>query len=221
MLRYLLLDLDNTLYPDSSGMERDILARMTAYLAAYLGLSLREARERRRERVKDFGTTLEWLMAEEGFVEVEDYFAKVHPEGEERCLSPEPSLGALLDSLPLPKAVFTNSPREHADRVLRRLGIADRFEGIYDIRFNGLKGKPHPEAYARVCAACGVSPEEAIFVDDLPKYVRGFVEIGGKGILLDERDRHAEEGLPRIRSLAELSPIVRAGLGEAGRGLAT
>jgi hypothetical protein len=45
-------------------------------------------------------------------------------------------------------------------------------------------------------------------VDDLPKYVRGFQDLGGKAVLIDEADRFADEGLPRIRSLAELVPLV-------------
>ncbi|HTX73628.1 MAG TPA: HAD-IA family hydrolase [Rectinemataceae bacterium] len=208
MLRYLLLDLDNTLYSDERGMERDILRRMNEFVATYLGMSQHEAREIRRERVKRYGTTLEWLMSEEGFTDPERFFAAIHPEGEEYCIEPDPSLGALLDSIDLPKAVFTNSPREHADRVLRRLGVAERFEAVYDIRFCSLKGKPHAEAFRSVCSSCGVGPEEALFVDDLPKYVRGFVELGGNGVVLDEMGRHADSGLRRIHSLAELPDLL-------------
>jgi len=208
MLRYLLFDLDNTLYPASTRMEDDILRRMGEYAASWLGTSLREAMELRKNRSADYGTTLEWLMGERGFRDPEAYFAAVHPEGEEYCIEADPALGSLLDSLPYPKSVFTNSPREHAERVLAKLGVADRFEAIYDIRFCGLRGKPRAESYRRVCEACGVRPEEAAFVDDLPRYVEGFVAVGGLGILVDELDRHADSALPRIRSLAELPGIL-------------
>ena len=33
MLSLILLDLDNTLYPESSGMDHDIVTRMNAYVA--------------------------------------------------------------------------------------------------------------------------------------------------------------------------------------------
>jgi putative hydrolase of the HAD superfamily len=155
-----------------------------------------------------FGTTLEWLVAECGFTAIEDYFAAIHPEGEEEPLSPDPALGRLLDTIQLPKAVFTNAPMEHAVRVLDRLGLADRFEAIYDIRFNKLKGKPHREAILRVCSACGVAPAETLFVDDLPRYVRGFIDAGGQGWLIDEFDRHADSLLPRIHSILELPRLV-------------
>lgn len=208
MLRYLLLDLDNTLYSESHGLEKEVFRRMVGYTADFLGLPIEEVLALRKAASGRYGTTLEWLMREHGFADVEDYFAAVHPEGEEEPLSPNPALGSLLDSIDLPKAIFTNAPREHADRILARLGIADRFEAVYDMRFNHLQGKPHVEAAQRVCAACGIEPRDAIFVDDLPSYVGGFVAAGGRGILMDELDRHAQEPYRRIRSLFELPAIL-------------
>lgn len=208
MLRYLLLDLDNTLYSERVGMDNDIARRMNEFVASYLGVGHDEAREIRRAQRSRFGTTLEWLMKEKGFSDPENYFAAVHPEGEEYCIEPDPGLGPLLDAIHLPKAVFTNSPSEHAERVLRKLGVRSRFEAVYDIRFCALRGKPHAAAFRRVCEACGVEPGDAAFVDDMPVYVRGFVELGGRGVVLDEFDRHAGAELPRIRSLAELPALL-------------
>ena len=210
MLALALFDLDNTLYPESLGMDLDIDRRMTDYVARYLGISVEEAGVFRHERARKYGTTLEWLTLEHGFEDTESYFAAVHPEGEEYCIAPDPDLARILDALPLRKAVLTNSPSEHAERVLARLGVRDRFGAIYDIRFNGLRGKPHADAYQRACAAEGVRAEETVFIDDMPKYVRGFMAVGGRAVLVDEADRFAGEGLPRIRTLAELSEALRA-----------
>jgi putative hydrolase of the HAD superfamily len=211
MLRLVLLDLDNTLYPESLGMDRDIVKRMNAYVADFFGVSAHRALELRREHARKYGTTLEWLMAEHDFTDTEAYFAAVHPDGEEYCLEKDPELARALDAVNLPKAVLTNSPSEHAERVLRKLGVADRFEAIYDIRFNALQGKPHAEAYRRACEASGVAVEDVLFVDDMPKYVRGFLDLGGRVLLVDEADRFVGENLPRIRSLVEL-PAYVAGL---------
>lgn len=208
MVRYLLLDLDNTLYSESYGLEHEVFRRMTRYAAARIGVSFEEAVEIRRSRMARYGTTLEWLMSDYGFADIEGYFKAIHPEGEEEPLSPDPALGRLLDAIPLPKAIFTNAPREHADRFLARLGVADRFEAVYDIRFNNLVGKPHRDAVVRVCSACGVSPEEAVFVDDVPRYVKGFSDAGGRGLLLDEYDRHGNLGFERIHSLVELPGLI-------------
>jgi putative hydrolase of the HAD superfamily len=208
MLRLALLDLDDTLYHRSLGMGDEIVRRMNDYVARYLGLSREETVELRRKEAVKYGTTLEWLRTEKGFSDVEAYFAAVHPEGEEHLLAEDPELARALDAIGLRKAVLTNSPSEHARRVLAKLGVADRFEAIFDIRFNELRGKPWPEAYRRSCAASGVGIEETLFVDDLPKYVRSFLELGGRAFLLDESGRFAAEDLPRIESLSELSALV-------------
>lgn len=213
MIQALLFDLDNTLYPASERMEDDIILRMNDYTARLIGLSLEESIALRRERMPAYGTTLEWLMAEYGFNDPDDYFNYVHPEGEEEALHADEGLAAFLDSLPPRKYVFTNAPMEHADRVLRKLAIEGRFRRIFDIRFNGLRGKPHAEAVDRVLAAvkadCGASPRETLFIDDVPRYVRGFQERGGHGVLIDQSGRHGATGLPTIRLLPELGPYLQ------------
>lgn len=214
MIRALLLDLDNTLYPANAVMEAEIVRRMNEYVARYLGLPFDEAAALRRERMPAYATTYEWLAAEHGLADAEGYFDYVHPEGEEACLEPDPALGPLLDGIGLPKYIFTNAPASHADRVLERLGSAGRFRQIFDIRFNGLRGKPHASAVDRVLAAvradCGAAPSEVAFVDDVPRYVRGFSARGGLGILIDHHGRHAAEGLPTIRLISELPSALAA-----------
>jgi len=201
MIRAVLFDLDNTLYPASCSMEDDIVERMNDFVSGFLGMPLEAARVLRRERMPRYGTTLEWLMAEYGFDDPDGYFARVHPDGEEDVLSPDPALGPFLDSLDLPRYVFTNAPMEHAVRVLRKLGVEDRFARVFDVRFNRLRGKPAREAVERVIAAVGLPAEETLFVDDVPRYVRGFSDCGGLGVLVDWDGRHGETGLPTIRSV--------------------
>ena len=204
MIRYVLFDLDNTLYPASLGLDEEMSRRIREFTAAYLGVPEQEAMRRRKERMAAYGTTLEWLMAEEGLSDVEEYYAAIHPEGEEDALRPDPELRAFIQGLPVPAAVLTNSPMEHALRVLKKLDLEGLFTHIFDIRWNGLKGKPSEEAFRNALSVLGLPPEEVLFVDDLPSYVQGFTRIGGAGVLLDETDCHAGYDLPRIRTIPEL-----------------
>ncbi|OHD23970.1 MAG: hypothetical protein A2Y38_03065 [Spirochaetes bacterium GWB1_59_5] len=204
MLRALIFDLDNTLYPASAAMEAHTIARMNEYTARLLGTSIEEAFAIRRERMPHYGTTLEWLMAEHDFIDSEHYFSYVHPAGEEDLVEFDPALGSFLDSLPLPKYVFTNAPMEHADRVLKKLRIADKFQRVFDVRFCKLKGKPSARAVDDVIAAIGLPPEETLFADDIPRYVRGFIERGGKGVLVDHFGKHPDSGLPTIQTIYQL-----------------
>jgi len=208
MVRALIFDLDNTLYPASAAMEEHIILRMNEYTARLLGKELGEASAIRRERMQKYGTTLEWMMVELGFADPEDYFDYVHPEGEEDTIEFDPALGPFLDSLSMPKYVFTNAPMEHATRVLERLGIADRFEHIFDVRFCGLKGKPSALAFDKVIAAIGLPADQTLFADDIPRYVRGFVDRGGKGVLVDHFGKHPDTGLPTIRTIYELPAYI-------------
>ncbi|MCX7024600.1 MAG: HAD-IA family hydrolase [Spirochaetes bacterium] len=211
MIRRLIFDLDSTLYPSASGMEAEIIRRMNEFTAGLLDMGKGEAAELRRTRMPRYGTTLEWLMVEHGFRDVEGYYAAIHPAGEEDILVPDPGLRPFLDSLGLPMSVFTNAPSEHADRVIERLGLSGVFDSVFDIRFCGLRGKPYTEAFRKVCAALGNAPEDCVFVDDVPRYVRGFVACGGHGVLIDDQGKHAAADMPRIVSLYELKPMLDGG----------
>lgn len=205
MIQALILDLDNTLYPASAVMETLIIQRMNEYTARLLGTGLEEAAAIRHERMSGFGTTLEWLMAERGFDDPDDYFNYVHPDGEEDSIEFDPDLPPFLDSIAMPKYVFTNAPMEHADRILKKLRIADRFKRVFDVRFCGLKGKPSASAVDAVLDAIGIPAEKTLFVDDMPRYVSGFEARGGRGILIDHFGKHPDSGLRTIKTIYELA----------------
>jgi putative hydrolase of the HAD superfamily len=204
MIKYLLFDLDNTLYSIRYGLEENVSLRIRKFLASWLGMGEEEAVAERRKGIARYGTTLEWLMGEKGFTAVEEFYSFVHPEGEADSLKPDPELGEFLAGLPYPRAILTNSNREHVDRVLAKLELGDIFTHIFDMRWNNLQGKPRPDVFRRVLAVLGKSPEEVLFIDDYPKYVAGFNALGGAGVLLDELDSYPDFPGRRIRSLREI-----------------
>jgi putative hydrolase of the HAD superfamily len=216
MIRYILFDLDNTLYPAGSGMEEALQKRIIGYVMSFLGVSAEEALRVRREGITRHGTTLEWLIHEKGFTDIDGYYAAVHPDGEEDGLSPDPELRPFLESLPVPRAILTNSPKEHSDRVLKKLGIGDLFTHVFDMRWNGNRGKPLPSAFYRALDVLGTSPAETLFVDDYTRYVEGYINLGGRGVLLDEGDVHRDFPYPRIRRLRELTAFLEVSFSEAG-----
>jgi putative hydrolase of the HAD superfamily len=217
MIRHLLLDLDNTLYRESDGMDEGISRRMLDYVATFLGVSRDEGIRLRAARMPKYGTTLEWLKAEHNLADEEAYFAAVHPESEIEELKSDPNLRPFLLSLGLPMTLLTNSPIEHAMRVLHFYGIDDIFLGVFDIKFCKGKGKPHPDSFLAALASVGKTVEETLFVDDHPKYVRGYRAIGGNAVLVDELGRHAEmaqkEGFPRITTIYGLAALIDSARG--------
>ena len=80
--------------------------------------------------------------------------------------------------------------------------------------------KPHPEIFRHALREARVKPEEALHVGDhLDADVAGAQAAGISPVLIDRRERFTEadmpEGVPLIRSLAELLPIVDARLQRA------
>jgi putative hydrolase of the HAD superfamily len=209
MIKNLIFDLDNTLYSARYGLEKGVSARIVDFLVSCLGISREEAGEIHRDLIKNYGTTLEYLMAEKGFTDAESYYKRIHPPDEADNLPPDTELGAYLASLPLPKAILTNSPREHAERILSRLGIGSCFSHIFDIRFNGFRGKPGRDAFVRALDAMNAVPDSTLFVDDCPEYIDGYLALGGKALLMDEFDAYPDYPCPRIRTLRELDPYLR------------
>jgi len=201
----LLCDLDETLYPSSCGLMQAVSVRMSAFVAEYLRVGEAEAvRIRRRLRVVH-GTTLTGLMREHGLEVAEQYLAYTHDVPVEDFLAEDPRLAAALSSIPLPKSVLTNSPLEHAERVLNRLGIRPLFDRIFDLRFNGFTGKPDSSVYTRALGELGRRAPEVLLVDNHFDYLAPFLAMGGSVLLIDENGTFvARDGLPCLRDIKEL-----------------
>ena len=217
MIQHLLLDLDNTLYPASAAMDAGISRRMIQFVADHIGLSVDDAVTLRLARIQGpnpYGTTLEWLKAEYALTDENAFFEAVHPESEIEELTPDPALRPYLLSLGLPMTLLTNAPMTHAKRVLRFFGIEDLFLGIFDLTYHKGRGKPHPSSFLDTLAAVGHRVDDTLFVDDHPKYVRGYKALGGQAVLVDEDGRNErlakEEGFGHIRSIYGLRELLTA-----------
>lgn len=190
---HLLFDMDNTLYPASSAMDKGITRRMLECVADFFHCTMDEAIALRSERIVHYSTTLEWLRSE-GLTDIEGFLAHVHPSNEAEELPPQPGLRDFLISLNMPMSILTNAPHEHADTVLGKLGIADLFEAVTDIRDAGFNGKPYPDSYMAALKKVGATIENTLFLDDMQKYTDGWVALGGTAVLI---------GSPNGKPLAE------------------
>ena len=205
MIRHILFDLDSTLYSINMGLEDDFFERLKVFTSAWLKRPWAECEPLRKEALTKYGTTLEWLIKEESLVDIDEYYAHVHPENEADSLSPDHALRRFLESLPCPCSVLTNAPRFHAERIIAKLELEGIFRNIFAVDASGIKGKPHPAAYNNALNTLALKAEEVLFVDDVPRYVEGYLALGGMGILLDENDVHKDYTGEKIRDLKELS----------------
>ncbi len=205
-LRYLILDLDDTLYPRRSGLMDLISERIGRYMTERLGFSPDHAEALRRRYYAQYGTTLRGLM-EEHRIDPEDYLAYVHDVPLDAYLQPDPALDQMLRRIPLTKVIFTNASEEHARRVLERLGVAHHFPIILDVRRLEYYNKPDPEAYRRILRHLNAQGPECIFVDDSVRNLRparalGMITILVDGHLEDEVDFH-------VPDILSIEPVIQ------------
>jgi putative hydrolase of the HAD superfamily len=164
-VRNWIFDLDNTLYCADNGIFAQIERRMTDYVMAFLNLPREAAYARQKHLYREYGTTLNGLMREHGAAP-DDYLYYVH-DIDLSDLAPDMGLAAAIEKLPGRRFVFTNGCRDHAARILERLGMTALFDQVWDIRTMGFVPKPEPEAYRSVVTASGVACEQAAMFDDL------------------------------------------------------
>jgi putative hydrolase of the HAD superfamily len=189
VLKAIIFDLDETLYPRRAGLMQEIGARIMRYLIERMGFSPQEAEARRGAYYLRYGTSLRGLMVEET-VDPEDYLSFVHDIDLSRYIGPRPDLDAMLARIPLQKAIFTNATVEHARRVLAIVGIARHFATIVDIRAVDYISKPDPRAYVRLVERLGEKPEACILVEDNPRNLVPATALGMTTILVDHQDCH-------------------------------
>ncbi|HXF85824.1 MAG TPA: hypothetical protein VNK49_10600 [Anaerolineales bacterium] len=82
-------DLDDTLYPASTGLWEALKERMSLYMRERVGIPENEVPILREQYFKMYGTTLRGLQIRHG-VDAEDYLAFVHDVPVEDYLKPDP-----------------------------------------------------------------------------------------------------------------------------------
>ena len=163
-----LLDLDDTLFEASGGMLVAIHLRMNAFIRRRFEVSDEEAGRLRTQYWKQFGSTFLGLWKNHG-VDPEEFLTEVHDFDLSPYAEKSAKLCDTLRRLPGRKVVFTNGPRNYAERVVRRLGILPWVELVSssDMRlFRGWRPKPSISMLEAVCRTFRSMPSEAVLVDD-------------------------------------------------------
>ncbi len=174
-VREWVFDLDNTLYP-APALYDAIGERMNAYIARVVGVEAAQALELREHYFHLYGATVVGL-AKHHRVDAHAFLAYVHAV-DYAILAPDPELAALLGALPGRKLVHTNGGGGHAQRALTALGLADVFDGVFDIENAGLAPKPQKLAYQRLIEAFALTPARALFVEDTMRNLEPAHELG-------------------------------------------
>ena len=183
-LKYLLFDLDGTLYTDETGLFAEVGHRMEGWIADKLGMTRQAAKRLRHKYYIRYGTTMAGLLQDRPDLDIDAYLDYVHDVDVTRYLEADPLLDKMLSNLLLPKVIFTNSISDWAERIASRLGVRHHFQDIFDVRAVDYHCKPHPHAFSSVLHYLGVNGTECVMLDDQPSYLSGATEAGIRTILV-------------------------------------
>jgi len=208
-------DLDDCIYPSSCGLWDAIGDRISLYMTERLHIPPEEARHRREQYFRSFGTTLTGLMRDYQ-VDPGDYMDFVHDLPLDQYLRPDLELAAMLASLPQRKYILTNADRPHAERVLAKLGVRNYFLAIVDIHALGLANKPQPEAYRLSLAIAGdPAPTACVLVEDSLRNLQPAHEIGMTTVYLGRESPggYVDVVLTRLTDLCRALPALNCRAG--------
>ena len=182
----LFLDLDDTLYPHTSGLWEAVGGRIQSYIEMKLNLCSEDASLLRAQYLAQFGTTLNGLMRNYQ-IDPMEYLDYVHDVPIENLIPPDPELQTMLASITIPRIIFTNAYLDYAMRVLKQLGISNLIDQVIDILALDFSNKPDPKAYKRALALAGnPSPATCLLVDDRYPNLSAAAEFGMTTVLVGD-----------------------------------
>ena len=176
--RVWIFDLDNTLHDARPHIFPSMHDQMNAWLMRRFGLDLAGANEMRRFFWERYGTTLKGLMRHHGedpkrFIRETHQFPELDP-----MVVGENALRHALARLDGLRLVFSNAPRHYVHEVLRALGVARFFHGIYTIEDTRYRPKPAFNGFRVLLRAHNIDPHRCVMVDDMLENLRAAKRLG-------------------------------------------
>lgn len=187
-----IFDLDNCLYPASTGLFELIDQRMGAYIERLLGVDSAEAKRVQKAHFHEHGTTLAGLMREHG-VDPHDFLNDVHAIPLDR-IARDDRLARNLGRLTGRKIVFTNADEHYARRVLEALGIGEHFAELHDIHAAELRPKPAEHGYRLLLDRFGIDPKRAVMVEDMAQNLKPAKLLGMTTVWVDNGSERGNHG---------------------------
>lgn len=212
LLRIVIFDLDDTLYPRSSGLMAEVARLILRYMTERLGMAPGPAILLRQAYLRDYGTTMAGLLRHND-LDADDYLHYVHDLPVKEYVAPNPELNRVLHGIPLDKVVWTNASQAHARRVLDALGIGDHFTKIIDVVDTGYVSKPAPHIYRDVLDMLGATGPECVLVEDSLRNLRPAKDAGMYTVLVGgSDDETVDVSIPRIEEVGEAVGSLQDGL---------
>ena len=211
---FFFFDLDNTLYPKSSGIAELMVERIELFFVNYLKLPLAESRLLGAKFYRDYGLAIKGLIKHFSIdpLEYDRYVDGGLPLDD--ILTPSVKLTSLMDRLSKRGTcwVFTNAGKSHATRVLKLLQIDTFFSGIIycDYSESNFPAKPDRLSFIRAMKCAEVEdPNKCFFFDDSIGNIRTAQEIGWNVVYIDEDSTtNGKSSIDEINASLEVIPTL-------------
>jgi putative hydrolase of the HAD superfamily len=206
--RVWIFDLDNTLHDARRAIFPSMHVQINAFLQRHFGLDEAGANEMRRHFWLRYGTTLNGLMRHHG-VDPRRFLAETHvfPELADIVVH-ENALRHALERLGGTKLVFSNAPRHYVQGVLRAMGLARYFDGVYAIEDARYRGKPALHGFHVLLRNHDLDPHRCAFVDDILDNLRTAHRLGMSTVWVSTARRRVPFVDLRIESVIDLPRLV-------------
>lgn len=196
MSKLWLLDLDDTLFEASAGMLYSIHLRMNEYIVKHLGVTDDEASDLRTRYWATYGATFLGLWRHHG-IEPTQFLSFAHDFDLAPFVRHDQHPACVLRQLSGKKVVFTNGPRNYAERILRCLKLNSVIDGMVtstDMKALGeWRPKPSRLMLVQTCRRFGVAPCHATLVDDSVMNLKCAYEVGLRTVwCTGYRQRHGK-----------------------------
>ena len=212
-----IFDLDNCLYPASTGLFELIDERMGAYIERLLNVDSVEARRVQKMHFHGSGTTLAGLMKHHD-VDPHHFMGDVHDIPLDR-LAPDDRIVEALTRLPGRKFIHTNGDADYAWKVLDRLGLAAEIDHLHDFFAADLTPKPELHGYRKLLDQFDVDPARAVMVEDMVRNLVPAKQLGMTTVWVDngsERGNHGyDEAIVDVR-ISDVGEWLESILGDEG-----
>lgn len=225
----LVFDVDDTLYPFSSGLSAEVTKNIIEYMIKKLGIEESKVPEMCVQLYKDYGTTMAGLRAVGYDFDYDDYHSYVHGRLPYELLKPDHVLRNILHSLPIRKIIFSNGNDAHVAKVLNKLNLEDCFDDV--ITFETLNPvhnssisknenvdsecpispivcKPFEESFEQAFKIAQVNPQKALFFDDSIRNLQGGKRMGLHTVWVgsSQRAQGVDYSLESIHNIREALP---------------
>jgi len=181
--KFWIFDLDNTLYSGKTKVFEQIDKRMSKYISDKLNVSIVEAKEIQKKYFYKYNTTLNGMLKKHK-IDANEFLEFVH-DIDIDFLKKDLTLSEELRKLEGKKIIFTNGSKKHALNVIRKIGIEQHFDDIFDIVDSNFVPKPTMEPYKKLVEKHNIDPNLCVLIEDIARNLKPAYEMGMKTIWIE------------------------------------